>query len=164
MPIAFAVERTLGRLGKWLRLMGFDTILETEFPRGAFGAHLTGDRRFLTRTRSALRTHAVLRPIFVRANDPCEQLLEVIRQTGIHPEDLRLFSRCLRCNEPIAPVPKDSVLGLVPDYVWETHASFSRCPGCRRVYWPGSHTARSSAKIERIFKRINGISSPSHRS
>jgi uncharacterized protein len=156
MPMSFAVERTLGRLGKWLRLMGFDTILETEYARGAFEPHLTGDRLFLTRTRSALQTHAALRPILVLANDPFEQLLEVIRQADIHSKDLRLFSRCLRCNEPIVSVPKESVLGLVPDYVWETHASFSRCPGCHRVYWQGSHTARSLAKIHKAFEHAQG--------
>ncbi len=53
MAPAFAAERTLGRLGKWLRMLGFDTILETECPRGRFFEH-GGGRILLTRTRTGL--------------------------------------------------------------------------------------------------------------
>lgn len=152
MPTSFAVERTLGRLGKWLRLMGFDAVLETDYPIGAFAGQLIGDRIFLTRTRKSLRIHAALTSVLVVANDPFQQLVAVIRQLGIRPEDVKPFSRCLRCNQPIVSVSKDSVLGVVPDYVWETNSNFSQCPQCRRVYWSGSHISRSLEKINQVFE------------
>jgi uncharacterized protein with PIN domain len=152
MPISFATERTLGRLGKWLRIMGFDTILETEYPRGTFTRQLGGDRIFLTRTRRALQTHAALKPVLVVANDPFEQLVAVIRQAPIRPEEVRALSRCLRCNETIVSVSKNAVQGVVPDYIWEVHASFSQCPRCRRVYWRGSHTYRSLEIVDNAFR------------
>jgi uncharacterized protein with PIN domain len=154
MPPSFAVEKTLGRLGKWLRLMGFDTIAETEFPKGVFRAHIDAGRIFLTRTQRALRIPAPFRMIFIQANDPFEQLAEVVGKAALQPADLRPFSRCLRCNNPIVAVPKDDIERVMPDYVWQTHDSFSRCPKCLRVYWKGSHTARSLEKINSIFKQV----------
>lgn len=151
MPPSFAVEKTLGRLGKWLRLMGFDTIAETEYPRGAFTAHIDAGRVFLTRTQRALRTPAPFRAVFIQANDPFEQLAELVSKAALQRQDLRPFSRCLRCNDPIVAVSKDDIEGAVPDHVWQAHDTFSRCPKCLRVYWKGSHTARSLEKIEQLF-------------
>lgn len=151
MPPSFAVEKTLGRLGKWLRLMGFDTIAETECPRRDFRAHIGAGRVFLTRTQRALRVQAPFQTVFVQANDPFEQLAEVISKAALKREDLRPFSRCLRCNDPIVSVPKDDIERAVPDHVWQTQDAFSRCPKCLRVYWKGSHTARSLEKIEQLF-------------
>jgi hypothetical protein len=83
-----------------------------------------------------------------------DQLVEVIRRTALRREGLRPFSRCLPCNEPIAAVAREEVAGTVPDYVLENQESFSRCPKCRRVYWPGSHTTRSLEKIKEIFEKV----------
>jgi len=153
MAPAFAVERTLGKLGKWLRLLGFDTLIETQCPRGRF-FELGRGRILLTRTRQVMTLQAALKPVWIRSNDPFEQLGEVVRAAALAPEDLRPFTRCLRCNEPIVAVPKAEVQRSVPDYVWQRHADFSTCPRCGRVYWPGTHTTRSLEKIAEklIFK------------
>jgi uncharacterized protein with PIN domain len=105
MEPAFAAERTLGKLGKWLRLLGFDTIIETECPREAFFEHGSG-RILLTRTRRVMIAQAALKPVLIRSNDPFEQLGEVVRAAALTPEGLRPFTRCLRCNESIVPVPR----------------------------------------------------------
>lgn len=143
----------MGRLAKWLRLMGFDTLLETDYPKGTFAERIDPERLFLTRTRPALRVSLPCRTVFIYSNDPMDQLAEVVGRTALRQEELRLFSRCLRCNEPIAAVAREAVARAVPDYVLETQAAFSRCPGCGRVYWPGSHTTRSLEKIEKIFQK-----------
>ena len=54
----------------------------------------------------------------------------------------RPFSRCMRCNEPLQPVPKAAVLHRLPPMVRVQQQSFSRCPRCARLYWPGSHWQR----------------------
>jgi hypothetical protein len=152
MQPSFAVEKTLGRLAKWLRLMGFDTLLETDYPRGRFAEHIDAGRVFLTRTQRVLRDRLPFKTVFIHSNDPMDQLAEVVLRAALRREDLRPFSRCLRCNEPIMAAAKEDIARAVPDYIWETHESFSRCPKCGRVYWKGSHTTRSLEKIETIFQ------------
>jgi hypothetical protein len=154
MQPSFAVENTLGRLGKWLRLLGFDTIAETEYPRGAFRMHIDAGRVLLTRTRQALKVQTPFPTVFIQSNDPFEQLAEVIGKTALQRKDLQPFSRCLRCNELIAEVSKDDIERAVPDHILEIHDTFSRCPKCQRVYWKGSHTARSIEIIKSIFKNV----------
>jgi uncharacterized protein len=154
MQPSFAVEKTMGRLAKWLRLMGFDTLLETDYPKGTFAGHIGPGRLFLTRTRSALAAPSAYRTIFIQANDPMDQLAELIHRADLRREDLRPFSRCLPCNASILAVTREEVAGAVPDYVLENQESFSRCPKCRRVYWPGSHTIRSLEKIKKMFEKV----------
>jgi uncharacterized protein len=151
MPPAFAVERTLGRLGKWLRLMGFDTLMEHDCPRGYCPTRAGAGRLLLTRTRSRYSSVSAGRAVFIAANDPAGQRAEVIRRLGLRQSDLRPFTRCLRCNDPIVPVPKAEVERQVPDYVWDTQESFSRCPACGRIYWQGTHTARALETIRGLF-------------
>ncbi|MCU0538664.1 MAG: Mut7-C RNAse domain-containing protein [Desulfobacterales bacterium] len=151
---AFAVERTLGRLGKWLRLLGFDALLETECPPGGFWVCCDRGRTLLTRTRRTAETQAARAPVFIRSNDPFEQLEEVVQALGLTAVDIKPFSRCLRCNEPTEPLPREEARGAVPDYVWETQPAFSRCPCCRRVYWRGTHTARSIERIEAVLSAV----------
>lgn len=149
--LAFAVERTLGRLAKWLRLLGFDAVLETECPPGRFLERCGQGRILLTRTRREIAAHPGLHPVFIRANDPFKQIGEVIRALGITACDLRPFSRCLRCNLPIEVISREEARGAVPDYVWATRPGFSRCPRCLRTYWAGTHTARSLERIKTLF-------------
>jgi len=157
MPTTFAAERTLGRLGKWLRLMGFDTLLESEYPKGAFIRSIGPDRIFLTRTQRLAHSHEGLQTIFIRANDPEEQLAELVRCAVIRPEDIQAFTRCMACNEPIVAVDRQAVHGLAPDYIWHTQANFSTCPKCGRVYWRGTHTERAMKRLKEIFSRSSGV-------
>ena len=159
MSFSFAADRTLGKLAKWLRILGFDTRYESGASSRAFFETLESERIFLTRTEKLRKMSCEHRLVFIKSNDPVEQLKQVINEVGITNEDLRPFSRCSPCNLPIVNIHKDSVIGRVPDYIWETHDAFSRCPRCERIYWSGSHTKRCMERIEALFQhRANSIS------
>lgn len=153
MPTTFAVEKTLGRLGKWLRLMGFDTLSEIECPKGTFVQRIGWERILLTRTRRSAMTKTARSTIFIQANDPAEQVVELIQKASIRWEDTQPFSRCLLCNERIISVSRQAVLKAVPDYISNTQAVFSTCPKCGRVYWKGSHTERALKRLATVFSR-----------
>jgi uncharacterized protein with PIN domain len=148
----FAAERTLGKLTKWLRLLGFDTISEADVSGDRVFEKLQPGRILLTRTRRVRDKFSSHRMVFVEPNDPQAQLKQVVREVGIGAADIRPFSRCLRCNLEIVEVKKDSILGQVPDYIWGSHDRFRHCPNCKRIYWPGSHTKRSMERIGQLFK------------
>jgi uncharacterized protein with PIN domain len=145
----FAVDFMLGRLAKWLRVLGYDAI---------YGRHLTGygliraaraeNRLILTRDRS-LKKKQPPPFLFIDSNDHVEQLRQVLRACGLteHP---RLFSRCLVCNALLEPRPKSEVKDRVPDFVWSTQDRFSWCPGCRKLYWPATHIDKMLAQIDNI--------------
>ena len=149
--IRFVAESTLGKLAKWLRILGFDTI---------YGANITeeklidtvGDRILLSRTKRIRNMKTAKECIFITSNHPFEQLREVVLMLGIEEKDIRLFSRCIQCNASIRFIEKNAVRGRVPDYIWETHDAFHTCNHCRRIYWSGSHVQRSRDIIKQLFK------------
>ena len=151
--ICFAVEPTLGKLAKWLRILGFDTSYEPGFSAKKAMNSESKKRILLTRTQRVRNGKSSQEFIFITSNDPFDQLREVIHTLGIVYTDTRPFSRCIRCNTRIQPVDKDSVQGNVPDYIWQTCDLFQTCGRCRRIYWPGSHTERSRDIIMRLFDR-----------
>lgn len=152
MKVSFAAEKTLGKLSKWLRILGFDALYEPEINGGEYFDNVQAERILLTRTRKVQKKYGSSRLIFIHANDPFEQLREVIDALGLKFEDSRPFSRCIACNVPIEPAEKESIRNRVPDYVWDTQKNFQQCPRCRKIYWPGSHTQRSMGLIQRLFK------------
>jgi uncharacterized protein with PIN domain len=146
----FAAENTLGKLAKWLRILGFDTLYTPDLSgKQLIDADLK--RILLTRTQRIRDMNLPRKCIFIASNDPFEQLREVIQATGITQKDIRLFSRCIRCNALTRRIQKDSIRKMVPDYVFESHDTFRMCALCRRIYWPGSHIRRSRDIIESLF-------------
>jgi len=151
MNPCFAVEKTLGKLVKWLRILGFDTLYEQDFPNSCIFDLADSRRILLTRTHSVGKQKSSPNLIFITSDNIFEQLKQVIKTLALEKTDIRPFSRCLRCNRAIEAIDKESVRYRVPDYIWETQNSFRFCPKCRKIYWPGSHTQRSMRLIKEMF-------------
>jgi uncharacterized protein with PIN domain len=150
--IRFATDRTLGKLARWLRLLGFDTVFENEIEGNRFLKRIRPGTILLTRTRKVKEAlGASQRFVFIESNDTREQLRQVVDELGIEMQDTRPFSRCLKCNVVIEEIDKDQICGQVPDYIWENNTIFQYCPECNKIYWPVSHTERSLERIREIF-------------
>jgi uncharacterized protein with PIN domain len=154
MAFCFAADRTLGKLAKWLRILGFDTNFEIDVPAELYYTHLEKDRIVLTRTGTIKKQFRTHRLVFITSNHLDLQLRQVITEIGICPTDTRPFSRCIHCNVPILDAAPEDVCGLIPDYIYETHNEFHKCLQCNRIFWPGSHTRRSLETIEHLFDSI----------
>ena len=90
------------------------------------------------------------------SNDLEGQLVELFRRLKLTRRDLAPLTRCGECNDLLVPVPRETALGLVPDHVFHTQAEFVQCPRCRRLYWPGSHPARITAKLRQVLQELEG--------
>jgi len=141
----FIVDGMLGRLAKWLRVLGYDT---TYLP------HLDDDqlvrlaraegRLLLTRDRSLAQRRG-LQCLLIESDHLEEQLGQVLSEpalTGEHP-----FSRCPVCNTPLQKVEKTELGGRIPPHIFRTHKDFSLCPNCDKIYWPGTHWASMQKKL-----------------
>ena len=164
MAVAFAAENTLGGLAKWLRILGFDTLFDSGAGGLEFFRTASSDRVLLTRTSGVEKHLRSDRLLFIRSNEPWQQLIEVIRRLEIRMADIQPFTRCLECNQRIEAVQKRRIRDKVPDFVYETHENFQQCPRCRKVFWPGSHASRVMERIQQLFdagrKPSDEIASP----
>lgn len=143
----FVADDMLGRLARWLRLLGYDVI----YPAPARDAQLlrlaqAEDRVLLTRDRGLAERFSG-RKVLVESGNLWEQLRQVVTELGLEVGK-GFLTRCALCNEPIEPISKEEVRDLVPPYVFCTHGKFARCPKCGRVYWEGSHVERMRMRLK----------------
>lgn len=138
----FAVDAMLGRLARWLRVVGLDATWTADVPDADLVRHaLEQERWIVTRDRRIGIEWRVPRLLRVESERPVEQLREVLGAFALRGA-LRLFARCTRCNAALEPLARDAAARLVPPRVLARHERFLRCPVCERVYWEGSHVAR----------------------
>lgn len=144
----FVVDHMLGKMAKWLRILGFDTryerLKEMERVKDALAAGFI----VITRNGRWCGEQGVIRPC---SNDSMEQLREVVSIAGVSVDEVWLLRRCVVCNGLLERVSRDHVFGLVPDYVFETNVQFHQCPDCKKVYWPGSHPKRMMEQLRRLL-------------
>lgn len=148
--LAFLADVNVGKLASLLRLLGQDcaTAGAGEDDSGIALRAAEEGRVLLTRDRRLLRRRVVEHGRLVRSNDPRGQLGEILWLYGLKPP-FALFSRCLRCNEPLDPVAKADVLERLEPRTRLYYDDFHRCGSCGRVYWRGSHHDGMRRMLER---------------
>lgn len=148
----FVADAHLGRLARYLRMLGFDTLYETALPDLDLVEISRSERRvLLTRDRELLMHRALTHGVFVRGDRPREQLGYVLNRLDLR-ESCRPFIRCMSCNSELVAVEREFVRDRVPNRVAKLHQRFHRCPGCARVYWRGSHWMRMRTMIDRTAR------------
>jgi uncharacterized protein with PIN domain len=137
MALRFMADAMLGRLARWLRLLGYDVcydsrLTDTELVRLARAQ----DRILLTRdTELTRRSGAIM--VWIVSETLAEQLQQLHRELGVRA--IAPFSRCPLCNDALCDIPRDHAWGQVPPYIFVKHDAFRLCPTCSRFYWRGSH-------------------------
>ncbi|MFC1896821.1 Mut7-C RNAse domain-containing protein [Thermodesulfobacteriota bacterium] len=153
----FAADRSLGKLAKWLRLLGYDTVYDAKITDADFLALAAEGRVLLTRTSRFIGRVPDRTLLWVSGNDSREQLRHVVKTAGLGMGGDRLFSRCLRCNRIVVPAHRENVASKIPDYIFAVHARFAQCPQCRRIYWRGTHAERSRRVLDSLLPGAEDI-------
>jgi uncharacterized protein with PIN domain len=152
----FVVDTMLGRLARWLRAMGYDTVyLGQAGDRRLLQVAQTEDRILVTRDRRLARV-AHSRGCLVRSELVDDQILEVVAQLALAPPEADWLTRCLECNTRLEARDKTLLRDLVPQHTFATQSEFMGCPGCGRIYWAGSHADRMLARLTRLLGRGGG--------
>ncbi len=139
----------LGKLAKFLRILGFDTRYERLISEQELilAARREG-RIIITRKKRLVNEKDV---IFLDTDSPKEQL-KILNQRLNLKDRIKPFSRCLICNEEIEEIDKEEAKGKVPYFTFQTQENFSRCPSCQRIYWAGSHLKGMRKFLDSIIK------------
>ena len=150
----FLCDAMLGTLARWLRFFGFDTL----YPAPGEPDHTLRDRardegRWLLTADRELASEGP-RSMLVRSDDLDDQLAEVFARLGLRPQPDLEHARCGECNGRLDEVSRDEVTAVVPPHVLATASRLTRCSGCGRVYWPGSHGRRIRERMEQVVSRL----------
>lgn len=151
--IRFVADVHLGTLARHLRLLGFDTLFDKDAGDEELAGISAAERRvLLTRDRGLLKRRIVTHGLFVRDDDPREQLVDVVRRLHL-TRRMAPFTRCTVCNAPLEIVAKEDVADRLEPLTARYHHRFRRCTGCGRIYWPGSHHERLRALVDEVRSR-----------
>ncbi len=155
----FIADSMLGRLAKWLRLLGYDTLYYPHIEDRLLLKIAREDRRILlTRDTHLVKIRGIRDFMLLEDNDPFQQLKRVITAYRLLQErerkDIttdRLMSRCTVCNTCLDRISREEIQGAVPEYVYRTSRKFRKCSGCGKLYWDGTHPDKFKKKLSELL-------------
>ena len=153
--LKFIVDNNVGKLVKWLRIMGYDTV----FFGGSDDSYMVAkalaeSRVILTRDTEIMKrglvTSGRLKAILISSEEPEKQMRQVIKTLNLDCQ-FRPFALCLECNQPLVEKNKDQVKDRVPPHVFQTKSQYVECPACHRIYWRGTHWQAMTKKLKKLM-------------
>lgn len=148
----FIADVMLGALARWLRTLGYDTLyFRDKDDRELLGMAEAEGRVLLTRDTGLLPLLGATPHLFIRDNEPENQLKEVVGAFRLRPDPEGYFTRCLRCNSPTIDIERKVVEGKVPEYIFHSNNDFKLCPDCDRIYWAGSHRMKMTDRLRELL-------------
>jgi uncharacterized protein len=144
----FVLDVHLGKLAKYLRMLGFDTLYQNNFDDDEIIEISVREKRIiLTRDIGILKNSKVTHGYWVRSQKPKQQIAEVINRFSLtgHIEPL---NRCIECNGKIVEVEKEQIADLLKPKTRKFFQNFYQCTNCKKVYWEGSHYSKMLDKID----------------
>jgi hypothetical protein len=147
--VKFVVDGMLGKLGKWLRILGYDTLYYNDKTDEELVDIADMEGRVLLTKDTELAHNFLVQTFLVRGNNPEEQLRQVVRRFELDLDE-GAMSRCPVCNAELKQVGKMSVKHSVPRFVFESYEEFWRCGHCDKIYWTGTHWRNIKQRIEQI--------------
>ena len=152
MELKFIADANVGKLARWLRIMGHDTAFFTGIADSKLvQIALNEDRVILTRDTQIMERKLIvnrkIKAVLIRGDLLPGQIRQVLSELGI-VNSLNAFSRCIECNTILTPKSREKVKALVPIYVFQTQNNYMQCSECERVYWKGTHWQEMNKKME----------------
>jgi uncharacterized protein with PIN domain len=148
----FLCDDNLGKLAKYLRLLGYDTFYFSTMSDGQLLAVMLKENRLaLTRDHRLARRIDELKYVLITDDIPEIQLRRVVAKLELKPDPQALFSRCIICNDICIEVAKNDIENEVFPYILKSKEWFRKCPSCGRIFWQGSHHKDMLRKLQIIL-------------
>lgn len=152
----FILDVHLGKLARYLRMTGFDTLYENNYSDPFIISTAVSEKRIiLTRDIGILKNSRVTHGYFVRSQKPGVQLLEVIRRFDLK-KNIKPLNRCIECNGTIGAVSKEEIAHLLKPKTRKYFNEFFQCTTCKKVYWEGSHFKKIMERIDHLQNSAKG--------
>ena len=145
----FFADSMLGKMCRWLRLMGYyveyatsdmtdDSIIEVCSRENLI--LITRDRELSIRYRNS---------VYIKSDRHEEQLREFVAR--FPPDESLYFTRCPLCNGLLRVTDDPAIMESLPSGVRKLQNRVYICTHCGKIYWEGAHYASIKNEIRSIF-------------
>lgn len=151
---AFIADAMLGRLARWMRFLGFDTLYFRDIKDSRLiRIAREQDRIILTRDTRLVQIKGLNNYLLIKSDNVLDQLIEVINTFKI--SQIKPLSRCVACNGILKKITnKQKIKDSVPEFIFLNIHDFLECPDCGKIYWEGSHPRKFKEKLDKIIKEL----------
>ncbi len=149
--VKFLVTKELGKLAKWLRILGFDTSYSISSQKSRIIISSLREGRIILTKNKRIGSRVGVCFVLIKNDFIKEQLQQIIRELKLIVDKDRFFSRCVLCNQALIAIDKQNVKSKVPEYVYNTQTVFSECVKCGRVYWKGTHWGNAEEILSEVL-------------
>lgn len=144
----FICDVMLGRLARYLRILGLDTVYIKNYQELINITQGAGPFCFFTkRTKNTPEGS-----IFIKADRIKEQMEEVMPIISPYIDKGLFLCRCLDCNTMLVDREKSEIEGHIPEFIYHRHDRFKVCPSCKKIYWGGTHLEHMETWIKSLLK------------
>jgi len=147
----FIADINIGDIVKYMRVLGldlyYDPLLST---REIIEISKRENRVILTKSRKLLKFKDVSHGIFIRPGTTTEQIRRIIDCLDIK-DNIKPFSRCLRCNTLLNIVLKEKIIDRIPPKTKEFYNEYVQCRSCNKIYWKGTHFINMEKVVGQIL-------------
>ncbi len=147
----FLADINLGNIVKYMRVLGldlyYDSLLST---REIIEISKRENRVILTKSRKLLKFKDVSHVIFIHPGTTTEQIRRIIDYLDIK-DNIKPFSRCLRCNTLLNIVLKEKILDRIPPKTKEFCDEYVQCQSCDKIYWKGTQFINMKKVVKQIL-------------
>lgn len=156
----FVVDGMLGKLARWLRMMGHNVKYSNSMDDAQLLALAKNEHRALLTRDFELYQRAIVKmfdAFYVEGGTEEERLVELARRYGIRLEIDMSVSRCPKCNTSVKQRSKEEVRGRVEESTFRYYNEFWECPRCGQVYWQGAHWTRIRKTLEAAESSLESV-------
>jgi uncharacterized protein with PIN domain len=152
--VKFIADEMLGKLARWLRMIGVDVIYQNQIEDEKLIQMARNENRIILSRDTHLIKHLDPKEyLFIHYDYLEEQFSECLRQFPDIKSEEKPLSRCVVCNTPLKEIDKESVKGRVWPFVYQTQDNFTECEKCQKIYWRATHVNKILDRIDRLLTR-----------
>jgi uncharacterized protein with PIN domain len=155
--LKFIVDGMLGKLTRWLRMLGYNVKYSNKMDDSQLIAKAKREHRILLTRDLELYQQATakgVQALYMEGKTEAERLAKLAQKFGINLEIDMAKSRCPKCNTRVKPIPKEKVEGKVEKTTFSYYNEFWQCPKCEQIYWQGAHWTRIRKTLENAKENL----------